>query len=262
MVPNSELYYFANKAKDEVLVAPTSPIKEYIDIVEVQIGNSSGSDAKAGWGHSILDADWKFGLWDDNANSGDGSFTDDTTDAQDAGTNDTALGLDVDDNTGFVVLAKQFPNIIKLAIATAEAGSASTAVVEYWSTSGWATLTTIEVPDYTATGDQYLVALKPVDADLLASGDVPVDTAGADAGYFAVKVRFSTAAGTSAPIATDLSLVKLLDYVEKVADGTASVEREYLPGTLRIPAGCSFIPYCSTANAANWVKVKWSKGQG
>lgn len=253
---SSKLYYFANKGKDEVVTAPTSPIKEFLDVFEVQLGNSSGADASMGWGYSIVDDDWKAGLWDDSA---DPAYIDDTTDAQDAGTGDFALGSDTVANDGFAVQAKVFPNVIRIDIGTAEVGTASVAEYTYWNGSSWGTLATIETPDFTTTGDQYLVALTPLDAALLASGDTPVDTEGMTAGYYAVRVRFTTAAGTSAPIADELSLVHLLDYIEKVADGTASVETTEEEGTLLIPPGAAIVPYASTADSKNWIKVKWRK---
>lgn len=253
----SLLVNFPSVGKDNVLTAPTSPLKEKIDVLEVQVGNSSGADASCGWGYEILDANWTAGQWVDNVNTAVAvTITMDTTDAQDAGVNDFALTTTTN-NDGFVVMANKFPNIIRIDIGD-NAGSAPTLEYTYWNGSAWATLQTVLTPNLQATGDQYVVALTPHDAAVATSSSTAVVNNGVTSGYYAVRVR-ATTAPSGAALADELSVVHLMDFVEKVADGNATVE-EYNPGTKLIPSGHSLVPFCSTANAGNWIKVKYSKG--
>lgn len=250
---------FVNKGKDRVIQAPTEPFKEFLDIAEVQIGNSSGGDVAVGWGHTLPLTSWHVGQWDNDANAGDGAFTDDTADAQEPTADDVAIGTNTEVNEGALVVSEKFPHLIRLNLTTAEVGTASVTAYQYWSTTGWKTLPTLEVIDFTTTGDKYLVALKPIDADILVAGDAPVDTAGAPAGGYAVKIYFTTAAGTSAPIAGEVELVHLLDYIEKIPDGAASVQSNYPQSTHLIPPGQHLVPYIGTANNNNWILVKYGK---
>lgn len=250
------LNYFTNKGKDRVLEAPTSPINQRIDVLETQVGNSTGSAASMGWGYEVLDSEWKAGLWDDSATP---AYIDDTEDAQDVGTGDFPIGSDTVANDGCVIQATDKFNIVRFDIGTAEVGSASVSEFTYWNGSAWATLQTLEAPDFTSTGDQYLTFLTPADWAPLVSTDAPVSDDELDAGKYAIRLRFTTAAGTSAPIADELSVVRLLDYVESVADGAAATE-EYSPGTMQVPAGSAVVPYASTADNNNWIKIKFSKG--
>lgn len=248
---SSGIYAFSSIADDRIDLSSTSPFLENAIVHEIEIGNSSGGDASCGWGIELLSAEWKAGQWD---NSEDPAYVDDTTDAQDSGTDDFALTTTTN-NDGYVVQAREPFNIVGIDVSTAEAGS-PTYEYTFWDGSAWTTLPTLAVPDYTGTGVEFLTFLKPNTWAALASGDTPVDTEGLTAGYYAIRCRATTAPST-APLATDLWVVKLLDYVETVGDGN-SIVKEYRSGKA-ILAGRNIVPYCSTANAANWIQFEYRR---
>lgn len=249
---------FPDIAKESMSITlpPTglaTKLKCYLSYVEV--GNSSGGDASCGWGVELPDAMWKAGLWD---NSETPAYIDDTTDAQDSGTSDFAL-QSLTNNDGFVVQSTEKFNIIRILVGTAEVGTAATDEYTYWNGSSWTTLPTLSTVDHTGTGDEFLQFLTPDDWAKLATGDTPVDSHGLDAGSYAIRYRATTAPGTTAALATDLAVIKLLDYIEKVGDG-ASVTRKYSGAGLKVPYGQQVLPFCSTANAANWISVDYRFG--
>lgn len=254
LTQSSGVIAFTTVANDEVLSAPTTPIKENLVIHEIEIGNSSGDDASCGWGYRLLDSEWKAGLWDDGAEP---DYIDDTTDAQDVGADDFSIGSDTVDNDGFVIQADRTFNIVTLDVGTAEVGGTPEYEYTYWNGSSWAALTTLAEPNFAATGVQTLAFLLPNDWAALASGDDPVDTDELDAGKYAIRCRATTAPTTSAATVNEIEVVKLLDFIEKVADGNSSV-KEYPAGKI-VPAGRVVIPYCSTADASNWISIEYRK---
>lgn len=246
---------FGSIAKETVLPALTDGKRYLIGYAEV--GNSSGGDARCGWGFKLKDALWTAGQWDDSAGA---SFTDDTTDAQDAGADDFALTTTTD-NDGFVVQADHKFNILGITVSTAASGGSPAYDYAYWNGSAWTTLNTLATPDFSSTGDTYLEFLTPHDWTPLASGDTPVDTDGLTAGDYAIRVRATTAPSSTAALATVLWTVSLLDYVEVVGDGQSSItSREVLP--LVVPNGCAVVGYCSTADNNNHIFLSYTKVTG
>lgn len=239
---------YAEKTKTAV-VTPTSG--NNLVFVGATVNNRSGGAAILGVGFKIINGRWLAGQWDDSAGA---SYTDDTTDAQDAGTDDFPLFTTTDDD-GFVVQSLDKFGIIGITVTTAEAGT-PTYVVEYWNGTAWADLLTIEEPaDYTAA-EHAIVFSPPVDWTALAAGDTPVDTDGLTAGYYAIKVDASTAP-TTAPIASDLWVAKLYDYKEAVADNAVL---NVIPEDSRgypLQAGEQLIPYFGTAGTSNSVTFRY-----
>lgn len=245
-------YYFANKAKDEIISGPTTPIAESLFLKEVQVGNGSGADASVAFGYKLPVAKWKAGQWDDSESV---SYIDDTTHAQDATANNFALTTTTN-NDGFVIQSSEKFNIVGLTVGTIQAGSP---VFEYtyWNGSAWSTLATLSSPDFTAAADTYLVFNEPVDWAALSSADTPVATDGLTANYFAIRVRATTAPST-APIANIAWVIKLLDYIKTIPNGYAAV-RTSVEG-IKVPPGHAIVPYCSTASSANWIIIEYKKG--
>lgn len=243
---------FGNVAKDQVLSQPTSPLKERLVIGSVEVGNSSGSDAPCGFGLEQQDAMWLAGQWDDSASA---SYTDDTTDAQDSGADDFALFTLTNDD-GFVVQSDREFNIVGITVSTAEAGSPVYAY-KYWNGSAWTALTTLAAPDYSGAGDTYLTFLKPHDWAALESSDTPVATDGLTAGKYAILAQ-ATTAPTTAPLATELWAVELIDYVEAVGDGKSITL--LANGEIKMPHSGPIVPYCGTADDDNWINIEFRKG--
>lgn len=237
------------------VLAPTttaSAIKDYLHIHSVEVGNSSGANASVGWGIRLPNAMWKAGKW---TNIGT-VYTDDTTDAQDSDADDFPLSTLSVNNDGYVVQSLDKFNIVNLVISTAQNG-AGTAEYNYWNGSAWTTLPTIATPTVTSTGTVSLVFLSPVDWTPLVAADAPVATSGLTAGYYAIRVRYTTAPVTTAGLLTSLNIIQLKDYVELVGDGASAVKEWH---DLKLPYRASLVPYCSTANAANWCLVEYRNG--
>lgn len=215
------------------------------------VNNRSGGAAIVGVGFKLHNDRWKAGQWDDSETA---SYTDDTTDAQDSGTNDFALFTTTNDD-GFVVQSLDKFGIIGIDVTTAEVGS-PTYVVEYWNGTAWTDLGTIEEPTDYDIAEHAIVFSPPIDWTALAAGDTPVDTDGLTAGYYAIKVDAS-AAPTTAPLAKTLWVAKLYDYKEAVADNAVlnfNVEDSI---GVALQAGESIIPYFGTAAATNSFSVRY-----
>ncbi|MHA1962084.1 MAG: hypothetical protein ACW99U_17910 [Candidatus Thorarchaeota archaeon] len=252
-------YAFADIAKTSILSTPSDSntgFTEKLVFGSVEVGNSSGGDAKCGFGIKQANGVWKAGQWDDSASA---SYTDDTTDAQDAGASDFALQTTTQ-NDGYIIQSL-FPfNIVGITVGTAEAGGTTTDEYTFWNGSAWTTLPTLATPDYTGTGDKFLEFLQPATWTTLATGDTPVDTDGLTAGYYAIRYRQTHATGpTTAALATIMWVVDLLDYVEVVGDGK-SVTLPQDDGEIRANYPGDIVGYCSTANAANWISIKYRLG--
>lgn len=246
-------FAFSTIANAAVLSPNAGSIPDSLHIKSIEVGNSSGANASVGFGHFLPNAMWKAGFWDDSETL---SYIDDTTDAQDAGTGDFAISTAGTNNDGYVIQALDKFNVVNLVISTAQNG-AGTAEYNYWNGSAWTSLPTISVPTVTSTGTVSLVFLTPIDWAPLISADAPVATDGLTAGYYAIRVRYTTAPVTTAGLLTGISIVKLKDYVENVADGTSA----YLELTdLKIPYRAGIVPFCSTANAANWCSIEYRQG--
>lgn len=239
---------FAGLGSDELLTAPLTPIPQSINIYQVDIANNSGSTAAMGYGYKVLAANYKVGQWDASASP---EFIDDTTDAQDAGADDVAL-FTTTNNDGFAVSAAVKFGCVNIVVSTAEAGSPTYAYT-YWNGSDWAAIVPIVSPDYTSTGETSLVFAIP--SDWAKGGDTGE---GIDSNHYAIKAVASTAP-TTAPLATTVHPVVLLDLVGAVADGSNINKTAYVRSKgATIPPGHSLVPYSSVSDASNVIYVEYS----
>ena len=99
---------------------------------------------------------WAVGQWTEATQT----FTDDTTDAQDAGTGDVPLATTTD-NDGHLLGAYGLFERVVYVISTA--GSGGTYEYTYWDGAEWRTLTTLTTPNFAATGTQTLSFVPPDD---------------------------------------------------------------------------------------------------
>jgi len=250
--------------KTAVVTANSSPtgdskasIRDSIHVGSVEVGNSTGADASCGFGYQIPNSLWKAGQWDNSAGA---SYTDDTTDAQDAGTTDFPMTTAGQADDGFVVQASTPFNVLGMDITTAGAGgSIASPIFQYWNGSAWTTLTPILAGDFTeTTADPGSMWLQPLDEVALATGDTPVDTDGLDAGKYAIKVSWAATAPTTAPVADSIWIGQLMDYIEQVEDGKA-IKKEY-KNDMVLPFDSNLVAFCNVANAANWIDVEYRLG--
>lgn len=238
---------FPSIAFDRLLEPPTvAGSKLSISVNRVEIGNSTGSAASAGWGIIHTDAMWQAGQWD---NSSVGSeATDDTTDAQDSGTNDFALTTTTDDD-GFYIESDYFFGLVEINVGVAAAGGSPVYEYSYYNGSSWTTFTPKVAPDFSGTGKKYL--LFNIDPSLWSRG-------GVTAGKLAIRCRATTAPSSTAALASTIKIATLEHYLEKVADGDAAKDQYLKP--YKLPFRGALTAYCSAANANNWMKIEYSLG--
>lgn len=235
--------------KTALLTAPSSPVKQAVIVHQSDLANNSGSSAAMGWGYKLIDSKWSLGQWDVSEAP---EFVDDTTDAQDAGTGDVALFTTTNDD-GFVVSASEVFNLVGLTISTAEVGSPAY-VYEYWNGTAWDTLSLLQTPDYTATGDTAIAFANP--ADWAKGGDTGE---GINADHYAIRVTASTAPST-APLATIAWVVRLLDYVGVVTTGSTLNRIQYVNSNgSRVPTGHALVAYSSVVSASNIAYFEYSQ---
>lgn len=134
---------------------------------------------------------WLAGLVDD------GVYTDDTADLQDRDTNDFAMAVNADNNTGFAILSKVPFNVISLNVTTQDGGT-QTGALKYSIGTGstLATLTNpyIGPPAQWASGENILAWEIPTDW-VVTDG---TELTGVPAGYYLMVVEETTAAATAA----------------------------------------------------------------
>lgn len=239
---------FSGKGSDEIITAPLTPVPQSIRVYQVDLSNNSGSTATMGYGYKVLDADYKVGQWDDSAGT---EFIDDTTDAQDAGSDDVAL-FTTTNNDGFVVSAKRRFDLVNINVTTAETGS-PVYVYEYWDGSAWQSFVPAVTPDFTSTGETALVFSIPDDWALGGgTGE------GIDAEHYAIRVTASTAP-TTAPLASTVKAVVVLDMVGSVVDGSNINKTQYSNSDgAKIPPGHSLVPYSSVSDNSNVIYVEYA----
>lgn len=162
------------------------------DIGYARIQNrSGGAFTWYGIGGRLPNNLWLAGLVDD------GTYIDDTTDLQDTDTNDFAMALDADNNTGFAILSRVPFNVISLNVTTQDAGT-QTGALKYSVGTG-STLATLTNP-YVAPPAQW------ASGENIVAWEIPTDwvvtdgteLTGVPAGYYLMVVEETTAAATAA----------------------------------------------------------------
>lgn len=92
------------------------------------------------------------------------TFTDDTTDAQDAGADDFQVGNTTNNDGCFVSCTMPFTKVTFKSVQ--QAGGSPVATYKYWNGTAWAAVTTVSAPTWTAAeGDKDLEFNIPLDSD-------------------------------------------------------------------------------------------------
>lgn len=227
----------------------TTPILECVYVHKITLGVNA--NANVGWGYRLLDGEYKAGQWDDSEGA---SYTDDTTDAQDAGAGDFAL-FTTTNNDGFVVQADQKFNLVRIDTNTAPSGGSPAYEYTFWDGSAWTALTTISTPSYSADTSTVLLFQVPPTWARLAAADTPVATDGLTAGKFAIRIRATTAPSSAGGTAAKIVPIMLLDYIANVTAGAAA-EGSYDNGIM-VPHNHPIIPFYSVADAGNVVSIEF-----
>jgi hypothetical protein len=146
-------------------------------------------------------------------------------------------------------------NVLGITVTTNTSNGANTPAYAYTYSNGtsWTSLSLIDTPNFeSSTGDKYMSWLKPADWSATSS-----DAYGIPDGYYCVKVIATTSPATTAPLASVLWLVDLIDYVEQVDDGKSVTLGAQ--GETSIPFKAPLVPYCNVANAANWCNIEFRR---
>ena len=205
-----------------------------------QAHNRSSATVSAGLGFRLVNSAWVAGQWTQTS----GVFTDDTTDAQDAGTNDFALETTTN-NDGFIVAARQPFNAISFDVSTA--GLTGAPVVDFaysnLAGTGWTTLVATNFFDAPEAlwplGIQEIVWVPPTDwGKVTAINTIPV-------GYYAIRVRKTTAQTGTAALATAMEVWRVLFLTEGLADN-ASLTFNLTPSELYVQDVSGAAPYLTS----------------
>lgn len=211
-------------------VAPSSQLYLY----NARAYNNSGAAINVGICH--LHVANVFSIW--TLTTGGTVYTDSTA-AIAAG---TATNLfTVVNNDGFIVSSRKRFNVLALTISSASAGGTYT--YKYWNGSAYTTLTTLEVPVYSATGVVYIAFQAP--RDWVVGGPAQISQT-----RYSIQV-IATTHPTTAVAITAFTESEFLDFYQGVANN-AAIQLSFPDSKpFLLEGGESVCPYFSTASAAN-----------
>ncbi len=241
--------FLTSQADSQVLV--TRPANSYgsrFILGEFNVHNRSGGSAYVGIGGRL-----PVDLWTAGQLTAGGVYTDDITDAQDAGASDFALTTTTN-NDGFAIFSLIPFSIASIVVGTAAAGGSPAWDLAYTLAGGtWGTITNAYVsPLFTATGEQLIWFEPPTDWAPAEAGH----GTGVPVGSYGIRCRATTAPNATAGLATNIVLGRMLLSTESVDDN--SVLNNIGGVELALPPQCDAIcAAISTANAQNRVSVSW-----
>ena len=221
--------------------------------------NRSAATVVAGIGVRVPNYLWTFGQWTDATTT----YTNDTTDAQDAGDDDVALETTTNSD-GFVILSRVPFNAVSFDVTTASLGGTAVRAVRFANAAGtgWQTaesnllIHNVSSGDY-ATGENLIVFFPPVDW-----GKSSGLATGIGNGYYAMNVRATTAPSTTAGLARAVEIFRLYLGTEGVADN-ATLQEEFSGREFRMIdtldqglVGDALVALFGTANDQNRVSAQ------
>jgi hypothetical protein len=224
----------------------TDGLRAQIALASIQ--NRSAATVNVGVGVRLSTSMWHAGQWV-NATT---TYTDDTTDFQDAGASDAALET-LTNNDGFIVSAYRPFNALSIKVGTASANG-PVRTLEYSSgTSTWTEITNyISFAGSSANfsaGENVIVWIPPANWAVMAVGH----GTGVRTGEYGIRVRATTAPGTTAALATSMSVHRLYFLLEGLTDNNVyelPLNGMYLPME---PSADAIVSYISTLNNQNHV---------
>ena len=184
----------------------------HIQLAHISILNRA-SAADFGWGVRLNKSSWTAGQWTHST----ATFTDDTVDAQDAGTADFPIDS-LTNGDGYLVACNTVFNAISISGSQANTG-APVRVVEYSTAGGtWTTAVALGVTTAYTAGESF-VWIQPV-------GNWTTMTAlhgtGVPVGKYGLRVR-ATTAPTQAALATSLSVHRIYQVYRQLATNAYGV---------------------------------------
>lgn len=233
---------YATKGK---AAAITAPVSKSMVLYNAQAYNNSGGAINVGICQRFNYPKWQFYTYDFTTTT----FTNASV-AINAGTAQSIFTATNSDGYG-VGSATPF-NLVGLTVSTAHAGGVFT--YKYWNGAAWTTLTTLEVPVYTAAADIWVVFQAPADWAVGGSGT------NLNAAHYNILIQASTSPGGVVAV-NAVWVAQFLEFYQSVADKSAvqiniSDTKPYF-----MDGGDSLIPYFATAHAANAVSAFYSFGE-
>ncbi len=185
-----------------------------LQLAYLRMQNRSASEAAMAVGVRLPTALWKAGQWVHSTTT----WTDDTTDFQDAGTADAALETTTNDD-GFLVSSPLIFNGLSIAVTTASVGSPARVLEYSTGTNSWTALPNVLAFDaasdnYSGSGaENVIVFAPPTNWTKMAAGHGTNVTVG----HYGIRVRATTAPST-AGVAASMSVHRLYFPLEGLAD--------------------------------------------
>jgi len=197
------------------------------------IQNRSADTVSACIAGFFSDTEWIAGQWTDATTT----QTDDTTDAQDAGTNDFPINTTTISDGHIIGCTYPF-GIVSYDMTTATIGAALEGVIEYWNGTAWTAIPAVgmgvDIPRVAgvqwATGELIIMFDPPIDWALGGTGT------NVSATRYNLRYR-SSAAGTTAGLARRIYVGVPLSMWISLATNTEASVRDYSPYGLCIPDG-------------------------
>jgi len=172
----------------------------------LKLYNAGGGAISCGIGPEYEYSRWNAGTWDDAAGGDD--YTDASIAAQNETADDFTLNVTGTNNDGHVILCKDLWSACHYVVGTAS-GAGSVEEYMYFNGSAWAALTTLNEPDFSATGITHLL-FEPPEAWALTTAIAPGE--GVPADYYAIRVRSTTAPAAPSALASYLRIGHPLEF--------------------------------------------------
>ena len=209
--------------------------------------NSSGGTITVAIGVRIPNALWGAGQW---VNAAGTPYTDDTTDAQDAGANDFAMETTTN-NDGIVIHSRVHFNLVSYDIGTA--GDAATRVGRYSNAAGtgWTDIgTNILLNTLEATGERIHFFHTPPDWGTTQTPNL----SGIPSGRYALNLRATTAPAATVALADSLSIYRMY-FINEAVGNNAFYTRDFGSMEAVMSPGDALVAYFGTADNLNAVQA-------
>lgn len=229
--PESVLVAYATKGKANAFIVAAS---KQVYVYNARAFNNSGGAITCGICRSLSYS--QLNLW--TLTTGGTVYTNST--AAIAAATATTLFTTVN-NDGYILTSKRRFNLVQMTVSTASGGGTYT--YKYWNGSAYTTLTTLEVPVYSAAADIWVVFQAPSDWVVGGPASVAQD-------QYSIQVIATTHPTTLVAI-NSLVVGEMLDLYQAVPDA-AAVQLSFPDSKpFLLNGGEGLFPYFSTAAADN-----------
>ena len=209
--------------------------------------NSSGGTIVVAIGVRIPNVLWGAGQWVDAAAT---PYTDDTTDAQDAGANDFAMETTTN-NDGIVIHSRVSFNLVSYDIGTA--GDAATRAARYSNVTGtgWTAIgTNLLLDTLEATGERLHFFHTPPDWGTTQAPNL----SGIPSGRYALNLRATTAPAATVALADSLSIYRMY-FINEALANNAFYTRDFGSMEAVMSPGDALVAFFGTADNLNAVSA-------